>query len=184
MNIENWNRENLQWLAGYLEGEAAFCIVQYKGRKYHNFSITVSCTDLDLLEKCQRLSGCGTIGGPYIKASNRKPMYSWGVRKEKDVYALCCALFPFMGKRRKEKIKEILIDFKNKPILAPLYPAFNEQKNIHEWSKDIRCKVPYRTLKSRINNYKWPTEEAILIPKIPHNLWWKGHLKQGSDVVE
>lgn len=43
--------------------------------------------------------------------------------------------------------------------------AFNEIKNLSQWSEDYRCKVTYHTLKRRLN-LGWNHEEAITTPKL------------------
>lgn len=43
--------------------------------------------------------------------------------------------------------------------------AFGETKPLAEWVEDERCSVTYQTLSHRINNLKWPVEEAITTPK-------------------
>lgn len=101
-----WTRENLAWLAGLLEGEGAFLIT----RRPHAtaFRISANMTDGDVIRRVAEIAGCGRIVGPVEqKNPKHKPFYRWNVDRRRDAYALCVALYPFMGQRRRARIKEI-----------------------------------------------------------------------------
>lgn len=44
------------------------------------------------------------------------------------------------------------------------HKAFGMENTLREWSTDKRCRVNFRTLKSRVYNYRWPVEAAITTP--------------------
>ena len=46
--------------------------------------------------------------------------------------------------------------------------AFGETKTIAEWSRDDRSVVNSKLVLSRILGLKWPVEDALLTPVIPH----------------
>lgn len=50
-----------------------------------------------------------------------------------------------------------------------LLTAFGETKCLAEWSRDLRCKVRYEGLRTRINKLGWDAERAIVTP--PSNQW-------------
>ncbi|MEU9404091.1 hypothetical protein AB0E08_00045 [Streptomyces sp. NPDC048281] len=45
-----------------------------------------------------------------------------------------------------------------------LYSAFGETKSLGQWAADERCRVPYRTLRTRVLTCHWDIERAITIP--------------------
>lgn len=47
-----------------------------------------------------------------------------------------------------------------------LLTAFGVTKTMMEWSEDPRCKVPYHTLKRRVNHLGWDHESAISAPLV------------------
>ncbi len=107
---ENWARENIVWLAGYLEGEGCFFFRHYPRKGSYDVDairIEAASTDEDVLKKVKFIVGDGGICGPYLKGK-WKPIYQYSLRKKEIVYALCCALFPFMGGRRKQAIRDLI----------------------------------------------------------------------------
>lgn len=114
INISNWSRENLAWLAGILEGEGSFYWESYKNNKTSKRypRITVQMSDADVLQKAALIGGCGVFGGPTNNPNGHKPIYSWKVCVNHHVYALLVALFPFMGQRRQSKMRELIEVFR------------------------------------------------------------------------
>ncbi|WP_399932197.1 GntR family transcriptional regulator [Streptomyces kanamyceticus] len=47
------------------------------------------------------------------------------------------------------------------------YVAWGEPKTLADWVRDPRCVVPYRCLKARFLEHKWPLKRAMTTP-IPH----------------
>lgn len=101
---EHWTRENIVWLAGLLEGEGSFHV---KGSG--KIVIQLGMTDEDVVRKSAFLAGCGAVNGPYqSKRYNCKPIWAWKVSKGAHCYALCTAIYPFMGVRRKSQIELLM----------------------------------------------------------------------------
>ena len=103
-------RDNVLWLAGWLEGEGSFTTSEV-GSKHGKFcQITAGSIDHDTaLHATQLLDG--KIYGPYQYpcrlTKNRKPM--WQVRVAGTLAASwMMILFPFMGTRRQKQIKSCL----------------------------------------------------------------------------
>ena len=109
---ENWQRENLAWLAGLLEGEGCFLLTFKKnknGTGYPCFCVSMNMNDEDVVMRAANIVGFGNYSGPWLQYNPKhKPFYRWSVVKRDYVYALLVAIYPFMGSRRKAKIETIL----------------------------------------------------------------------------
>lgn len=103
VDTSNWNRENLAWVAGIIEGEG--CIGGIKG--YKSGRITIRMTDLDVLETVKKIAGCGYIYGPQTRL-NCKDIWSFNIHNRRHVYALARAIYPWLHKRRREKVAETI----------------------------------------------------------------------------
>ncbi len=150
---EKWTRENIVWLAGYLEGEGSFAI--NPDRRY--IGISVTSTDLDILRKIKDIFEFGNIccsykpeNYKYVKSCNpgKKTQWKWRSHKGAIVYALMVAIFPFMGIRRKEKIKECIkswIKCKREPIFKNCEECNDtfEQKRYKQHFCSTRCNWRY-----------------------------------------
>ena len=97
--------EDLAWVAGLLEGEGSFTL-----RKSNVPKIHCQMTDEDVLLKLQEKCG----GKIYFserteeqRAKNWKDSWTWNLQG-RPAADLMRELMPHMGKRRSEKIKEIL----------------------------------------------------------------------------
>ncbi|QGH78304.1 HNH endonuclease [Streptomyces phage Tribute] len=101
---------DLAWLAGLLEGEGSFMTIKshVKGKVYLYPKIVVTMTDLDVIQRAATLLG---------NAVYNVPLQKNGVSKLKQYQAqisgakaadLMKELLPHMGRRRSEKIREIL----------------------------------------------------------------------------
>jgi len=103
----NWSRESLAWLAGLLEGEGSFVVNDTRPQ------ITVDMTDEDVIRRCHEIAGVGHVYGPYARQRSttgpRKDLWSWRVSQQLHTYALMVALYPWMGQRRQEKMREIMV---------------------------------------------------------------------------
>ena len=96
--------EDVLWLAGYLEGEGCFSIVN---GGTPSARITVSTTDLDVAIKVAKLLECTSVGTYSRKTAKQRPVYvtclggveaiTWMIR-----------VYPFLGERRKSKILECI----------------------------------------------------------------------------
>jgi hypothetical protein len=103
---------NLDWLAGWLEGEGSFHFSETRPtltrKAYKRIKIVGCSNDLDTLERVQACAGGGRINGPYKYGDEKQNHYQWGLRKKSDVVKLMRRLHPFMGERRKHQISEAL----------------------------------------------------------------------------
>jgi hypothetical protein len=100
----------IAWAAGLFEGEgsAVVCFQRLKrgsserGKPY--LQLTLSSTDLDVLQRLQRLVG-GRLNGPYQWGDKRKPIWRWQMTGQKEVDRVVCLLFPWLGARRQWQVR-------------------------------------------------------------------------------
>lgn len=109
---------NCAWVAGLLEGEGSFIISRRKstnGSTYPTFSVKCGMCDKDALEKLMKLSEMGNVTGPHLNKKNprAKPVWYWSTNRRECVRALCLAILPWMGSRRRIRIEQVLMTLDN-----------------------------------------------------------------------
>lgn len=92
----------LHWIAGLLEGEGYFMVGSTGG-----VIVGADMTDLDVLQKLQRLIGYGSITGPQERGKN-KSIWHYRATLRSEVEQLLTAILPHMGDRRRRKIEIVL----------------------------------------------------------------------------
>jgi len=112
-----WKREDLAWAAGLIEGEGCISMQNRKlsgvrgGRP--GWHLTVQMTDEDVLRRLASVIGLGRVGGPYVNKGDGKkpykPIWSWNISSRAHCYAVLTALWPWLGARRREKVREALL---------------------------------------------------------------------------
>lgn len=104
--------EDLAWLVGIIEGEGSFTWHAAKGGRKGYGRVQVGMTDLDVLQRAQKVSGVGSIHGPYVykrkNGSPAKPLWDWCVQAQTDVRELLIDLIPRMCERRASRAAEVL----------------------------------------------------------------------------
>ena len=105
--------KDIYWLAGYLEGEGSFTINR-RTNTNKTFRLVVNSTDKDVIAKV------GNLIGSRIHRHNGKNWYRIG---NKQPFSVCVVnrkaigwmmtLYPLMGERRKARIKEIILEWRN-----------------------------------------------------------------------
>lgn len=110
--IAPWSRDGVLWGAGFFEGEGC---LHGRASKADNgrycgahvtWQMTISNTDLDSLARFATVFG-GKVYGPR-HTEGCKPIWHWQARSPTLIYAICAALFPFMGERRRAKFEEFM----------------------------------------------------------------------------
>ena len=101
---------NIAWLAGLLEGEAYFCL------QSGSPGIRLAMTDLDVVLRATELLGAHSVN-PQRQADTAKD--SWKPMYRTSVHGAVAAgwmmtIYPFLGARRREKIREILADWRSR----------------------------------------------------------------------
>ncbi len=97
--------QQIYWLAGLLEGEGCFSHQAGTPR------VTINMTDKDVIENIKQRFKVGYLfyrGNPEKeKHPNYKPQYSW-YALGKEAIGIMLSVYTLLGKRRQEKIREIL----------------------------------------------------------------------------
>lgn len=88
------------YLAGVFDGEGWITRANGQGIR-----VGVQMTDKDILDRFVAAFG-GNLYGPQNRP-NRKPIYQWWVQAREDVWRFLDAVAPFLGERRKARIKEL-----------------------------------------------------------------------------
>lgn len=169
---------DLNWLAGYLEGEGCFRIQLYHYKKRPNTTgaptIIVQATDEDVISRAAVLMDC------IYKENNRKTcagktVWSAAIYGEKALL-LMKQLLPLMGIRRQKKIKEVIKIAENRPGIAKGEACSQTKLN---WTivKEIRQKAknPYHGMQSELAKLYNVTQAAIHF--IIKNKSWREEIK-------
>lgn len=136
-----WSREDIAWASGIFEGEGCFRI--NKNRDRSTFSMMMSMTDEDVINKFHDIVGVGSVSGPIPgKKEGYKEFWQWRCQKFEDAQALSAAMFPFLLSRRQSKIVECLSTIKE------------YKKTVRPRGNDIACgyghsRVEFGTRSSR-----------------------------------
>lgn len=104
-------REQVTWAAGLIEGEGCFTLHS----KNHPYFLLDMC-DKDVLERFKEVFPYTNLRGPYFhkKRPENKPRYRVDAFGPK-AYAIMVAVYPFLHSRRKAKIEELLVLYKQFP---------------------------------------------------------------------
>jgi hypothetical protein len=88
----------LAWLAGLVEGEGTFT------NSTSSSVLRVVMTDLDVLERIERITGVGYIRSIASRQPHHKQAYGWQVKRREHLEPLAKLLWPLMGERRREQM--------------------------------------------------------------------------------
>lgn len=95
------------YLAGIIEGEGCISLATARsGARYPR--LVVSMSDKDVVRRLHQFTGCGSILIVQPKYPQAKTQYRWQVGRSEDVIDIITAIRPYMGKRRKAKIDEVV----------------------------------------------------------------------------
>lgn len=93
------------WFAGLFEGEGN--IQNAKGS--NGVVLRINMTDLDILERVQKVTDAGNIYGPFKNGDKGvKPIWHWAIQYSPDVVRLLQIMRPFFGERRGQRADEAL----------------------------------------------------------------------------
>ena len=103
------NDFDLGWIVALLEGEGCFTADRHDVRYEKRYPrITLAMTDLDVVQRAAKILGCGSIMKPRTpQGPNSKPQHRC-VLVGRKAEAWMRKLEPYMGERRKAKIRQIL----------------------------------------------------------------------------
>lgn len=101
------------WLAGIYEGEGSVTVNNTTTTK--NLQMSVTSTDLDVIQRLYKVSGVGHVQGPYfnkgnnlIKKGDFKPQWRWAVYKKADILFVVNGMWESLGERRKLQIQTMM----------------------------------------------------------------------------
>lgn len=100
--------QDIHYLAALVEGEGCFSAT--KGERGWSRRLRVEMTDEDILHYLKKITGVGSITGPYYR-ENWKPIWHWSVNKKADLEVLLGNIYPIMGIRRKAQIDKLFQTF-------------------------------------------------------------------------
>ena len=123
------DREDLAWAAGIFEGEG--CIAkQSSHRKAWHIGLSVENTDLELLEKFQRVIGnLGHIYKRKRRSTKHKRHWVWRTDKFEEVQATISYIWPWLLTRRRERAKELFVSYLTRhiPIKGTWFHKLSQQ---------------------------------------------------------
>ena len=97
----NMTPDQVAWVAGILEGEGSFVSSQ-------SVSIRVTMTDLDILERLQKVTGVGRIYDTTRRKDTHKEAWIWTVQRRAHIRHIIEAVLPWLGKRRTVAANKLL----------------------------------------------------------------------------
>jgi len=98
-------RENqIAWASGLFEGEG--CVFKATTKNKHA-RLEIKLTDEDVLQRFLKIVGYGKIYGSYWAKKSTKPYWSWQCNKDQETIEVLKLLYPYLGTRRKNRVKEI-----------------------------------------------------------------------------
>jgi hypothetical protein len=107
----------IAWFAGLLEGEGYFGMApnRTRGRTERYPSIVIAMCDQDVVERCARLLG---TRASHLKSrqEHHKPTYRCLIRGTGAIEWML-RIYPYMGRRRQAKIREIVEEWRTVPLL-------------------------------------------------------------------
>lgn len=106
--MKNITTEELYWIAGLLEGEGSFYVAKPNLTQHCSAAlISIVMTDLDIIERAASILGGGSKIYVYNSKKRNKTSYKFAVTGSDLAIEWMNALYPLMGNRRQQKIKEI-----------------------------------------------------------------------------
>lgn len=106
----------LAWAAGVLEGEGCFYCPPLNTSR--GIALIVEMTDYDVMVKLYNLFGVGIISKVKRKTVNGKDTMRWSASGG-HAMSIMYTVYPFMGERRQEKIRECALRWRAIPLRRP-----------------------------------------------------------------
>lgn len=101
-------REQLAWAAGLFEGEGCFTGQVCNGRFFYPKAFLVM-TDYDTVVRFQETIGFGSFVARPPRKPTHKPQLELNICSFEHFQQLVCYLWPWLGERRKARIKELFL---------------------------------------------------------------------------
>jgi hypothetical protein len=129
-----FDREDLSYIAGYIDGEGCFWIGQH-----HKIGLSVSNTHKPTIEWLQRKFG-GSISNPRKRKQHHRPVYTWQIVSQEALKVLQ-AVVPFLREKTEQALLLIALQqTKGLPLRGrKLDPeVFAERERLSELFKGTR----------------------------------------------
>lgn len=140
---------DLEWLAGFLEGEGCFDV----SKRYGSVRITACQVQRWPLEKCEALVG-GRINGPRQQRNpNAQPRYDWGLSGIKAA-GLMMTLYTLLSPRRQWQCRKALNLWRSRQT-ATKYQKFCKRghpfttENVYNSERQRSCKLCHNVAQAR-----------------------------------
>jgi len=96
------------WLAGIIDGEGSVSMDPRNGSRYPR--ISVPSTDIAILEKCQKITGYGSITPRHSRRSiKHSPTWQWRISGSRQVLDVLCLLHEHLTCPRKKARASFII---------------------------------------------------------------------------
>ena len=106
--MQQFTTKELYYIAGLLEGEGSFC-AQTNNRGARYITIKVKMTDEDIVRWVADKWECSVIVEEF--ENHYKTAYITQLRRKEEAVEFLTMIKPLMGKRRQDRISEILCEF-------------------------------------------------------------------------
>ena len=106
---------DLAWAAGVFEGEGCICCYKIPNRKdSRRVMLAITMSDEDIVQRIYEIFKVGSFKGPY-KKKDKKTLWTWAVQNMAGCHSVLTEIYPYLGKRRKEKADEMIKEIENRP---------------------------------------------------------------------
>jgi len=105
--------QKIAWAAGLFEGEGTIGTQTAAGRV--RIRMALGTTDRDVLDRFQKIVGCGNITGPKWREKSTKPLWLWTITSFDDVAKVSLLFSPFLGDRRRNALERAWHRYANQP---------------------------------------------------------------------
>src|SRR3989304_344537 len=103
-----WSREDLAWAAGLFEGEGSIQAGTPNGPARQRLHLVMA--DFDRVQLFAQIVGVGRLYNKGPGTLGTKPLRWWICWRFEDVQAVLAMLWPWLGPRRRNKAREVLLD--------------------------------------------------------------------------
>ena len=124
------SREEIAYIAGLLEGEGSFYVTK-PHLSQHSSAVLISIimTDLDVIEKAALILGGGSKINKYESKKGNKTAYKFVVTGSNLAIEWMNLIYPLMGNRRQQKIREIIDYWNNRLDKSERMRQFNAENH-------------------------------------------------------
>lgn len=133
-----FNREDLAWAAGFLDGEGSFTAYTDEKRSKCQLSITAPQVNRQPLDRLASIIG-GSVSGPQLKSksgfvSSNKIQHRWSISSFEQSQAVIALLWCWMSDPKRKQAEQALLKVRNFYSTGKVLPASQRiGKNHPRW---------------------------------------------------